>query len=125
MKRLVVPAVVLVFLGALPGTQDAVAQTVHYVDNIRTCDGLLPCYTAIMDAVNAAAPSDFNIGAGMARLDTAAAFVKTKMPLGQGHTLSDEDAYDVAAYFTRQPRPDFAGKNQDWPKGGKPADARY
>ena len=61
----------------------------------------------------------------MARLDTAAAFVKTKMPLGQGNTLSDQDAYDVAAYFTRQPRPDFAGKNQDWPKGSKPADARY
>jgi len=70
-------------------------------------------------------PRAFNIGAGMARLDTAAAFVKTKMPLGQGNTLSDQDAYDVAAYFTRQPRPDFAGKNQDWPKGGKPADARY
>ena len=40
-------------------------------------------------------------------------------------TMSDEDAYDVAAYFTRQPRPDFAGKDQDWPNGGKPADARY
>jgi len=29
------------------------------------------------------------------------------------------------AYFTRQPRPDFPGKDKDWPKGGKPADARY
>jgi thiosulfate dehydrogenase len=67
----------------------------------------------------------FNIGAGMARLDTAAAFVKANMPLGQGNTLTDQEAYDVAAYFTRQPRPDFKGKDKDWPKGGKPKDAPY
>jgi thiosulfate dehydrogenase len=67
----------------------------------------------------------FNIGAGMARLDTAAAFVKSKMPLGSGNTLSDQDAYDVADYFTTMPRPDFAGKASDWPQGGKPRDARY
>ena len=59
------------------------------------------------------------------RLDTAAAFVKANMPLGQGGSLSDDDAYDVAAFFTRQPRPDFARKHLDWPKGGKPKDARY
>jgi thiosulfate dehydrogenase len=67
----------------------------------------------------------FNIGAGMARLNTAAAFVKANMPLGQGGSLADEDAFDVAAYFTRQPRPDFARKDADWPSGGKPKDARY
>jgi thiosulfate dehydrogenase len=67
----------------------------------------------------------FNIGAGMARLDTAAAFVKWNMPLGQGGSLSDQEAYDVAAYFTTQPRPDFARKANDWPQGGKPRDARY
>lgn len=67
----------------------------------------------------------FNVGAGMARLETAAGFVKAKMPLGAGGTLSDRDAYDVAAYFTTQPRPDFAAKTKDWPHGGKPKDARY
>lgn len=74
----------------------------------------------------------FNIGAGMARTYTAAAFVKRNMPigfhekfpLGQGG-LSDQEAVDVAAYFAHQPRPDFPGKTNDWPKGGKPADARY
>ncbi len=70
-------------------------------------------------------PRSFNIGAGMARLDTAAAFVQANMPFGQGGTLSNQEAYDVAAYFTRQPRPDFARKQLDWPKGGKPGDARY
>lgn len=67
----------------------------------------------------------FNIGAGMARLDTAAAFVRWNMPLGQGGTLTDQESYDLAAYFTTQPRPDFARKGEDWPKGGKPRDARY
>lgn len=70
-------------------------------------------------------PKSFNIGAGMARLNTAAAFVKANMPLGQGGSLSDQDAYDVAAFFTRQPRPDYADKAKDWPKGDKPKDARY
>lgn len=70
-------------------------------------------------------PESFNIGAGMGRLGNAAAFVKANMPLGQGNTLTDQEAVDVAAYFTRQPRPDFAGKDKDWPKGDKPADARY
>ncbi len=74
----------------------------------------------------------FNIGAGMARTYTAAAFVKSNMPvantlkfpLGQGG-LSDQDAVDVAEYFTHMPRPDFRDKVKDWPNGGKPKDARY
>ena len=74
----------------------------------------------------------FNIGAGMARTYTAAAFVKRNMPigfhekfpLGQGG-LSDREAVDVAEYFSHQPRPDFVDKGKDWPKGGKPVDARY
>ena len=70
-------------------------------------------------------PRSFNIGAGMARVNTAAAFVKVAMPFGQGGTLTDQEAFDVAAYFTQQPRPDFAGKDKDWPGGGKPPDARY
>jgi thiosulfate dehydrogenase len=70
-------------------------------------------------------PRSFSIGAGMGRLSTAAAFVKANMPFGQGGTLTDQEAYDVAAYFTQQPRPDFARKQQDWPKGDKPQDARY
>jgi thiosulfate dehydrogenase len=70
-------------------------------------------------------PQSFNIGAGMARLNNAAAFVKANMPLGQGNTLTDQEAFDVALYFTQQPRPDFAGKGNDWPNGDKPKDARY
>jgi thiosulfate dehydrogenase len=74
----------------------------------------------------------FNIGAGMARTYTAAAFVKANMVMGHGQkfplaqgNLKDQDALDVAEYFTHMPRPDFAEKGKDWPKGSKPADARY
>ncbi len=74
----------------------------------------------------------YNIGAGIAKTYTAAAFVKSNMPisntlsfpLGQGG-LSDQQAVDVAAYYTHMPRPDFATKDKDWPMGGKPKDSRY
>ncbi len=68
----------------------------------------------------------FNIGAGMARTSKAAAFVKANMSaLGGSDPLTTQDAYDVSAYFTAQPRPDFPDKAKDWPRGGKPADSRY
>lgn len=76
----------------------------------------------------------FNIGAGMARTYKAAQFVKWAMPLamhttgqlGQGGVLTDQEAVDVSEYFTHMPRPDFAGKVNDWPEGfNKPKDARY
>lgn len=71
-----------------------------------------------------AGKDSFNDGAGMARAYTAAAFVKHNMPLGKGGTLSDQDALDVAEYFTRLPRPVYKFKAKDWPKGDKPKDAR-
>jgi thiosulfate dehydrogenase len=70
-------------------------------------------------------PRSFNIGAGMARVNTAAAFVKANMPFAQDNTLTDQEAFDVAEFFTHQPRPDFSGKERDWPHGDKPKDARY
>jgi len=70
-------------------------------------------------------PQSYNIAAGMARVTVAAAFIKSNMPRGWGWSLSDDDAYDVAAYINSHPRPDFPGKAHDWPKGGKPADSPY
>ena len=71
-----------------------------------------------------AGEKSFNDGAGMARTYTAAAFIKGKMPFGQGNTLTDQEAVDIAAYFTHLPRPVKANKDKDWPKGGAPKDAR-
>ncbi len=70
-------------------------------------------------------PQSYNIGAGMARVSVAASFIKANMPRGWGWSISDDDAYDVAAYINSQPRPDFPGKVHDWPKGGKPQDSPY
>ncbi len=74
----------------------------------------------------------FNIGAGIAKTYTAAAFVKSNMPISNGLTfplgqggLTDQQSVDVAQYFTHMPRPDFPDKVKDWPNGGKPDDARY
>jgi thiosulfate dehydrogenase len=43
----------------------------------------------------------------MARLNTAASFVRHNMPFGQECSLTDQEAFDIAAYFIQQPRPDF------------------
>jgi thiosulfate dehydrogenase len=67
----------------------------------------------------------FNLGAGLARQQTAAGFIKHNMPLGQGMTLTDAEAWNITGYMESQQRPDFASKDKDWPKGGKPEDARY
>ncbi|MCS6897379.1 MAG: c-type cytochrome [Nitrospira sp.] len=70
-------------------------------------------------------PRSYNIGADMARISVAASFIKANMPRGRGWSITDDEAFDVAAYINGQPRPDFPKKVYDWPKGGKPADAPY
>ena len=69
-------------------------------------------------------PESYNIGAGMARVHTAAAFIRHNMPLGNP-TLTDQQALDVAAYVNSRPRPDFPGKEHDWPRGDAPPDVPY
>lgn len=47
----------------------------------------------------------YNWGAGMARVYTAASFIKNNMPLGKPGALSDRDAWAVALYVNSQERP--------------------
>lgn len=47
----------------------------------------------------------YNWGAGMSRLANAAGFIKANMPFGNGMSLSDQQAWDVAAYIDSQERP--------------------
>jgi thiosulfate dehydrogenase len=59
----------------------------------------------------------YNTGAGLFRLSRFAGYVKANMPQGATYKsplLSDEEAWDVAAFVNSQPRP---GKDlsQDWP----------
>jgi thiosulfate dehydrogenase len=47
----------------------------------------------------------FNWGAGMGSVANAAAFIKANMPLGQGGSLTDQDAWDVAMFMDGHERP--------------------
>lgn len=47
----------------------------------------------------------FNWGAGMGKVANAAAFIKANMPLGQEYSLTDQQAWDVAAYIDSRERP--------------------
>ncbi len=57
--------------------------------------------------------ASFNWGAGMHRINTAAGFIKGNMPLGQGGSLSDRDAWDVAAFMNSHERPQDPRFNGD------------
>ena len=56
-------------------------------------------------------PASFNDGAGMHKTVTAAGFIKANMPFGRGSSLSDQEAWDVAAFMNSHSRP--ATKNAD------------
>ena len=43
-------------------------------------------------------PRSFAIGAGMGRVERAAAFIRTMMPYDKPGTLTDQQAYDLAAF---------------------------
>lgn len=64
----------------------------------------------------------YNVSAGMYRLSHLAGFVKYNMPYGsatyQNPRLTDEEAWDVAAYINSQQRP-FKLFKQDWPDASK------
>lgn len=71
----------------------------------------------------------FSDGAGMNRLIMAMRFIKHNMPMGTNHknpTLTDEQAFDVAAYILSKPRPHKANLDQDFPaRWNKPIDAAF
>lgn len=50
-------------------------------------------------------PESFNWGAGMHTIDKAAAFIEANMPFGIGGTLTDQEAWDVAAFVDAHQRP--------------------
>lgn len=66
-------------------------------------------------------PQSYNIGAGLFRLSRFAGYVKNNMPQGIDYhspQLSDEEAWDVAAFVNSQPRPS-TDISKDWPNISK------
>lgn len=70
-------------------------------------------------------PRSWNDGAGMARIYTAAGFIRYAMPLTAPGSLTDREAQEVAAYIDSQPRPAFPRKAEDYPGVKIPSDAVY
>jgi thiosulfate dehydrogenase len=73
-------------------------------------------------------PHSYNDGAGMYRMSNLAGFVKNNMPFGatyQNPQLTDEEAWNVAAFVNSQPRPHY-NQSKDWPDlSVKPIDAPF
>ena len=69
--------------------------------------------------------NSYNNGAGLFRLSRFAGYVKSNMPFGatsENPQLTDEEAWDIAAYVNSQTRPS-KDLSKDWPKiSGKPID---
>ncbi|TRW98567.1 c-type cytochrome [Flavobacterium gawalongense] len=69
--------------------------------------------------------NSYNNGAGLFRISRFAGYIKYNMPLGatyENPQLSDEEAWDIAAYVENQPRPS-KDLSQDWPDiSKKPVD---
>jgi len=70
-------------------------------------------------------PRSYNVGAGMARIPTAASFIHAVMPIDRAQRLTEQQAFDVATSINTRPRPNFPPKIHDWPYGGKPPGADY
>ena len=69
--------------------------------------------------------NSYNNGAGLFRISRFAGYIKYNMPLGTTYAnpqLSNEEAWDIAAYVENQPRPS-KDLSQDWPNiSKKPVD---
>lgn len=110
----------------LPGMEPLAGDTARgaalFAASCSTCHGVDGQGTQVAPALWG--PRSYNIGAGMARVRTAASFIRHNMPFGDPN-LTDQQAFDVAAYVNSRPRPDLAGKEDDWPRGDPPPDVAY
>jgi thiosulfate dehydrogenase len=102
---------------------DATRGTVIYQTECARCHGADGAGTALGTPLWG--DGAYTIAAGMARVGMAAAFIKHNMPFDRPGTLTDQAALDVAAYINAQGRPDYPGKENDWPKGGAPPDVPF
>ena len=70
----------------------------------------------------------YTTAAGLYRISRFAGYVKLNMPFDAPHNsraITDDEAWDVAAFVNSQPRPDKRYPN-DWPNiAGKPVDHPY
>lgn len=109
---------------------EPVKGSLVYVQKCRRCHGAEGNGLYNSDSTGYVYPplwgnNSYNTGAGLYRLSRLAGYVKDNMPFGTSYSatqLTDEEAWDVAAFVNTQPRP-HKKFNKDWPDiSGKPID---
>lgn len=101
-----------------------------YIQKCQACHGKQGDGLTAADSVSYTYPPlwgehSYTTSAGLYRISRFAGYVKDNMPFGASHDrpqLTDEEAWDLAAFVNSQPRPDKRFKG-DWPDiSGKPVD---
>lgn len=110
---------------------DPVKGKAVYITHCQSCHGVNGEGQFNPDSATYATPplwgdQSYNDGAGLYRLSSFAFFVKNNMPFKlatpESPVLTNEEAWDVAAYVNSQPRP-HKDQHTDWPDiSKKPAD---
>lgn len=116
---------------------DVAADTMRgkkvYTMNCQTCHGIQGEGQADTRAIGYTYPPlwgahSYNDGAGLYRIGAFSGFVKMNMPFGTDYhhpKLTDQEAWDVAAYVNSKPRP-HQDQRQDWKNTDqKPVDAPF
>jgi thiosulfate dehydrogenase len=102
---------------------DSARGHAEFAANCARCHGADGAGIAVVPALWGA--KSYSVGASMARMERAASFIRHNMPFDKPGTLTDQQAFDIAAYVNSHARPDSPGKELDWPKGGAPTDVPY
>jgi thiosulfate dehydrogenase len=109
---------------------DPIRGQLVYTEKCQSCHGQTGEGIKSPDGVTFTYPPlwgqhSYNQGAGLFRLSRLAGYIKTNMPFGATYDrpqVSDEDAWDVAAYINTRPRPS-KDISKDWPDiSKKPVD---
>jgi thiosulfate dehydrogenase len=111
---------------------DASKGKVHYAGKCQQChgaDGVGMAKPGTNDRYPPLwGPGSYNDGAGMYRISNFAKYIKCNMPFGASHdntVLTDEEAWDIAAFVNSQPRPHYDASH-DWPDiSKKPIDMPF
>ncbi|MFD2247919.1 c-type cytochrome [Pontibacter ruber] len=93
-----------------------------YAQKCQTChgkngEGIKPAGSAAYQFPPLWGKNSYNDGAGLYRISNFAKYVKANMPLGASYDrpqLTDEEAWDLAAFVNSMPRPKKDIRN-DWP----------
>ena len=119
------------FTKAATSHADPAKGKIVYIQKCQSCHGADGAgFKNIKDSSYSFPPlwgeHSYNTGAGLFRLSRFAGYVKDNMPLNlakhDAPVLSDEEAWDVAAFVNSQPRPKGNIK-KDWPNiSAKPID---